>query len=160
MPTDQRPIATADAYLSTKVLTASPEELRLLLIEGAIKFLRQGREGLASANYEASHIGFSKCRAILLELISSMRTEIDPDLCSRLRGLYIFMYRELLEASISKDVPRTDKVIELLEYDRESWVLLMDQLVRDKAASSSVRALAGSPYENAHAAYSPISISG
>jgi len=160
MPTDQRPNATADAYLSTKVLTASPEELRLMLIEGAIKFLRQGRDGLASGNFEASHHGFSKCRAILLELVSSMRTEIDPDLCSRLRGLYMFMYRELLEASIQKDVPRTDKVIELLEYDRESWVMLMDQLARDKAAATCVRALAGSPADNAQAAYSPISISG
>ncbi|MEO1059304.1 MAG: flagellar export chaperone FliS, partial [Actinomycetota bacterium] len=29
-------------YLKTKVMTASPEELRLMLYDGALKFCRQG----------------------------------------------------------------------------------------------------------------------
>ena len=157
-PSNSAPTTTADAYLQTRVLTASPEELRLLLIEGAIKFARQGRDGLAAGNFEACHNGYSRCRAILLELISTMRAEIDPDLCSRLRGLYTYMYRELLESSISKDVARADHVIELLDYDRESWVLLMDKLSSDKQAAASVRALTSPP--PAENAYTPLSVSG
>ena len=88
----------ANAYLQTKVLTASPEELRLMLLDGAIKFCRQGREGLAARNYEASYNGFTRCRAILVELITSMRTDVDPDLCGKVSSLYTFMIRELLEA--------------------------------------------------------------
>lgn len=162
-PAQSKAGAQADAYLSTRVLTASPEELRLMLLDGAIKFLRQGRDGLAAGNFEACHIGYSKCRAILLELINTMRTEVDPDLCSRLRGLYTFMYREILESSISKDPKRADKVIELLEYDRESWVLLMDVLTKDKLAAASVRALAAEsadPAPQSEPAYTPLSVSG
>ncbi|MGQ0627667.1 MAG: flagellar export chaperone FliS [Phycisphaerales bacterium] len=149
----------ADAYLSTKVLTASPEELRLMLLDGAIKFARQGRDGLAEGNFEACHQGYSRCRAILLELISSMRTEVDPDLCSRLRGLYTFMYRELLESSLVKDLARADKVIELLEYDRESWTMLMDQLSRDKLSAAGAHALVAGRASH-QPEYTPLSVSG
>ena len=36
----------SNAYLRTKVMTASPAELRLMLLDGAIKFANQAREGL------------------------------------------------------------------------------------------------------------------
>jgi flagellar protein FliS len=156
---------TASAYLTTKVMTASPEELRLMLLDGAIKFTRQGREGLAAKNFEMVHHGFSRARSILLELVNSMRREVDPALCDRLSGLYMFMFRELFEAGHSRDVARADKVIELLEYDRETWLLLIEQLVRERQASQGIRerVAAGQPAQQAAPGgegYSPLSISG
>jgi flagellar protein FliS len=133
------PPPAANAYLTTKVMTASPEELRLMLIEGAIKFARQGREGLAGGNFEAVHNGFSRCRSILLELVNSMRPEVDPELCERLSGLYMFMFRSLLEAAHERSLPKADKVIELLEYDRETWVLLMQRLSDERLAAGAIR---------------------
>jgi len=124
---------SANAYLRTKVMTASPAQLRLMLIEGAIRFARQGREGLAEKDFEACYNGFSQAKSIILELINSLRPEIDPDLCSKLSGLYTFMYRRLLEASMEKDPEIADEVIELLEYDRETWVMLMDKLTTEGA---------------------------
>ena len=79
----------ANAYLRTKVLTASPEELRLLLLDGAIKFARQGREGLAARNYEASFNGISQCRNIVLELL----TTIKPEFATRSLDGKSVMYR-------------------------------------------------------------------
>lgn len=130
----------ANAYLATRVMTASPEELRLMLLDGAIKFARQGRDGLVARNFEVVHHGFSRCRAILLELVTSMRPEVDPSLCERLSSLYMFMFRELLESAHSKDAARADKVIELLEYDRETWVLLMQKLGQEQRAAATLRA--------------------
>jgi flagellar protein FliS len=132
----------AAAYLQTKVMSASPEELRLMLLDGAIKFCRQGRDGLAAKNYETCHHGFSRCRAILVELISSMRTEIDPALCERLTALYVFMINQLIEASHTRNHAPADKVIELLEYDRETWVQLMERLAQERADTSAARARA------------------
>ena len=77
------PQNTTTAYLKSKVLSASPEELRLMLLEGAIKFTLQGREGLATKNYEASFNGFSQARNIVMELINSIRPDADPELCAR-----------------------------------------------------------------------------
>ncbi|MCA9278758.1 MAG: flagellar export chaperone FliS [Phycisphaeraceae bacterium] len=122
----------ANAYLRTRVMTASREELRLMLLEGAIRFARNGRDGLAEKNYEKSFDGISKCREIITELIASMRPEHDPLLCERVRAVYTFMFNELIEANLQKSPERVDAVIELLEYERETWVMLMDKLREER----------------------------
>jgi flagellar secretion chaperone FliS len=129
----------SNRYLETKVMTASPEELRLMLLDGAVKFCRQGRDSLAKKDYEGCHNGYSRCRAILIELISSMRTEVDPSLCEKVSSLYLFLIKELIESSHTKDVAKADKVIELLEYERETWVLLMAKLAEERSAAGAVR---------------------
>lgn len=127
----------ASAYLRTRVLTASPEELRLLLLEGAIRFARQGRDGLSARNYEQSFEGLSKSREIIAELIATMRPEHDPQLCERVRSVYTFLFNELIEASVRKEPARVDAVIELLEYERETWVLLMDRLREERGEAGT-----------------------
>jgi len=125
---------TANAYLQTKVMSASPEELRLMLIEGALKFAIQGRDGIVNQDFEQAYLGFSQCRPILLELINTIRPEHDPELAHRVRSLYTFMFAEISQAGHEKDVERINKVIGLLEYERETWVLLMEKLADERAA--------------------------
>ncbi len=132
-----QPNATAGAYLRTKVLTASAEELRLMLLDGAIKFLGQGCEGLERKDWEAVFDGFSKCRNILLELISSVRPAIDPDLCARVTSLYTFLYTQLVEAGFEKDLPKARKTLEILEYERETWVLAMQRAAEERGPSEA-----------------------
>jgi len=131
------PPPTASAYLKTKVLSASPEELRLMLLEGGIKFAMQGREGLKARNYEASFNGFSQARNIVMELINSIKPEVDPKLCERVGSLYTFIYTQLVEASFHKDIAKADKVIELLEYERETWVMLMAKIAEERGGRSA-----------------------
>ena len=131
---------SANAYLRTKVLTASPEELRLMLLDGAVKFARQGREGLEKKDHEAVYTGFTKCRNIVLELMNSVRTDAAPELKQRINGVYTFMYLHLTEASFEKDVAKADKVIELLEYERETWVLAMQKVAEERATSAPAAA--------------------
>lgn len=135
---------TANAYLRTKVLTASPEELRLMLLDGAIKFLRQGRDGLERKDHEASYDGFSKCRNILLELMNSVRPDIAPELCSRVTGLYTFMYTRLVEAGFERDLAKADKVLEMLEFERETWVLAMRKAAEERQSPGAAAPVEGS----------------
>ena len=126
----------ANAYLRTKVLTASREELRLMLLDGAIKFASQGREGLAARNYEASYNGISQCRNIVLELLTTIKPEFDPELCDRVKAIYTFLYSELVEASLQKSVEKLDGVIKILNYERETWAMLMDKVATERAKPS------------------------
>lgn len=125
---------TANAYLRTRVLTAPPEELRLMLLEGAVKFATQGRDGLVGRNFEASFNGISQCRDIIVELITTVRDEVDPEMADRIRSLYMFIYSELNQASMEKDAAKLDKVITLLEYERETWEMLLRKLAEERAA--------------------------
>lgn len=124
--------ATANAYLRTKVMTAGPEELRLMLLDGAIKFLRQGQDGIGRKDWEAVFDGFSKCRNIVLELINSVRPELEPELCARVTSLYTFLYTQLVEAGFDKDTAKAEKVLGILEYERETWVLAMQRAAEER----------------------------
>lgn len=129
--------ANANAYLKTKVMSASPEELRLMLLDGALRFARIGREGLAEKDYEVSYENLVKSKDILLELINILRPDVDPELCSKLSGLYTYMYKRLTDANMTHEVEPIDEVVSLLEYERETWVMLMDQLKRERDAGGS-----------------------
>jgi len=130
-------------YLRTKVLTASPEELRLMLLDGALHFLAIGREGLAAKTYEKVYEGFWQSKAIVMELITSLRPEHAPELCSRMSGLYTYIYRLLMEASFQRDMTKADEAQKLLEYERETWVMLMDRLSAERAGTPQAPGAAG-----------------
>lgn len=123
-------------YFRTKVLTASPEELKLLLIDGGIRFLKLGREALGNRNWEGVYTNLSQAKDIVLELMGGLRHEIAPELCARQSSLYTWMIVSITEAGFEKDTKKLDDVIATLEYERETWVMLMEQLVKERAANA------------------------
>ncbi len=152
----------ANAYLRTQVMSASPAELRMMLLDGAVKFARQGRQGLAENNHEQVYSGFSQARAIVTELMTSMRPEVAPELCEQVRSLYAFIFQELVRASLDRNIEKADKAIELLEYEQQTWRLLMEQLKTEGAAAGTPnqpKPAAGYAPEG-NPAYTPLSIEG
>lgn len=147
----------ANAYLRTKVMSASPEELRLMLLDGAIKFANQGKEGLERKDYEASYNGVSQCRNIVFELLTTIREDLALDLASNVKALYTFLYTHLLDASVEKNTQKLVEVIELLEFERETWVMLMDRIAAEKAAGTFI---AGTREPVAPAERTPLFIQG
>ena len=128
----------SQAYLRTKVLTASPAELRLMLIDGAIRFTEQARRGYETRDLEAAYDGTTKAQAILLELMNALRPDQAPELCARLSGLYTFLYRTLVESSMSRDPVALEEVLTLLRFERETWTMCMDELSRENRESSAM----------------------
>lgn len=139
------PNDTAIAYLRSKVMSASPEELRLLLLDGALRFARMAQAGLEDRNFEQAYNGFTQCRAIVLELSTTIDTERAPELAQKVGALFDYMYAELVSASLEKDPARVSKVIELLEFERETWVMAMDKLAAERAADHASAHPAASP---------------
>lgn len=129
----------SQAYLKTKVMTASPAELRLMLFDGAIRFAEQARRGYEERDYELSFEGTTKAQNIIMELINSLRPDQSPELCSRLTALYTFMYKSLVQASSTRDVALVDEVIKLLRYERETWALCIQEMARENQAASGMR---------------------
>lgn len=127
----------ANPYLRTKVMTASPEELRLMLVEGCIRFMRQGRDALERKDYETQFEALSNAKNIIIELMTTMRHEIAPDLCSRLDALYTYMFKQLTDGGFDRDSTKIDEVIDLMDYERETWVMLMDKLARERSNAPS-----------------------
>lgn len=129
-------------YFRTKVLTASPEELRLLLLEGCIGFIEEGRTGLAEKDFEKVYSGFSQAKDIVMELMDGLRPEINADLCRNIASLYTFIYRLLMEASFEKSTEKADQALELMRYERETWLLLMEKLRSERGSDDRAPATA------------------
>jgi flagellar protein FliS len=128
----QTPTPQVNAYLRTRVMSAKPEELRLLLIEGATKFAQQGRMGVEHKQHEQAFSGLSQAREIVVELLTSVRSEPNPELAEKVRQIYGFIYNQLVEGGFEKDLKKLDVAIGLLEYERETWVLLMQKLAEER----------------------------
>lgn len=127
----------AQNYLRTQVLTATPEQLQMMLYDGAIRFSEQARPALAARSWEASYNAISRAQRIITELTSSLRHDIAPELCGRLAAIYNFIYRKLVEANVEHKVESLDEAIKILKFQRETWEMLLKQLGRQKAAEAA-----------------------
>jgi flagellar secretion chaperone FliS len=127
----------AQNYLRTQVLTATPEQLQMMLYDGAIRFAEQARPALAAKNWEASYNAISRSQKIITELTSSLRHDIAPELCGRLASIYNFIYKKLVEANVEHKPEALDEAIKILKFQRETWEMLLKQLGRQKAAEAA-----------------------
>jgi flagellar secretion chaperone FliS len=152
----------SDAYLRDAVLTATPEQLHLMLYDGAIRFTRQALEGLEQRNWEAAFEGFSRAQKIIAEMLSSLNYNVDRALCNRMAGLYNFIYRKLVEAGVSRNPGPAKEALRILEYQRETWVMLIEKLRQGQAPAvpAATRPAESSSAEYSDAAYGALSVQG
>jgi flagellar protein FliS len=129
--------STNNPYLRDAVLTAPPEQLQMMLYDGAIRFATQGRDAIVGEDHQKAYDALTRAQKIMLELINGLREEVDPPLVKQVSSIYMFIYRKLVEANVNKDVAVLDDALKLLRYQRETWSLLLDKLRADQAESVS-----------------------
>jgi flagellar protein FliS len=127
----------AQHYLKTKVFTATPEQLQLMLYDGAIRFGEQARLALEEKNYEQSYHNISRVQKIITEMSSTLKPEVAPELCQKLAALYTYVYRKLVDANVDHKIEALDEALSLLRFQRETWTMLLDQLGKTKAAAAA-----------------------
>lgn len=123
---------TTNEYLKTKVMTASQEQLQLMLYDGAIRFCEQARQAVLDKEIEKSFNLLTRAEAIIMEMVSSLRDDFAPETCAKMRSLYFFCYEKFVAANMKKDVVPLDEGLRVLRHMRETWVMLMEQLKREK----------------------------
>ncbi|MFT3786451.1 MAG: flagellar export chaperone FliS [Tepidisphaeraceae bacterium] len=124
----------ANEYLKAKILTATPEQLQLMLFDGAISFSERGKLALQKKDYEGSYNSLVRAQKILLEMNMGLKHDVAPDLCKNLSALYVYCYRKLVEANLKHDAEIVDEALSILRYQRETWTLLMQQLGKARAS--------------------------
>jgi flagellar protein FliS len=129
--------AAAQRYAKTKVFTATPEQLQLMLYDGGLRFAEMARAALLEKNYEQSFKNISRVQRIVMELTSTLRHDIAPEICKNLAAIYAFVYRRLTEANCQRKTEPLDEAIRLLKYQRQTWALLMDKTGKQKAAQAA-----------------------
>lgn len=110
-------------YRDAAVMTATPEQLVVMLYDGAIRFLRQAEHALAEGAYLHSHEKMGRAEAILDELIATLNMDAG-EISIRLQSIYLFCKRALIEARMQKSPDKITEVIGLLDGLRDAWATL------------------------------------
>jgi flagellar protein FliS len=123
----------AQNYFRTRVLTATPEQLQMMLFDGALRFGEQARAALEAKDWESSHSLITRLQKVIVQLNSTLKHDLFPELCGKLAGLYNYAYRKLIEANTRHHAEALDEAMNVLRYQRETWAMLLDQLAKKKA---------------------------
>ncbi len=130
-----------DAYLDTQVRTATPQKLRLMLIDGAIRFGRQAVECWGDEQRSAQRFAaLARCNDIVTELFSTIHADELP-VADQVKAIYQFLLLQIAKVTNHDDPQVLQEVIEVLEQERETWQQVCTQMpeapVREAAADSS-----------------------
>lgn len=121
-------------YQQNNVNTATPGDLTLMLYNGALKFLRQGKAAIEQKKIEEANNKIGRVQDIIAELMSSLNMEIE--ISKNMYALYDFMNNRLIEANIKKDKEILVEVEGLLVEMRDTWkeVIKLNKQEKQKAA--------------------------
>ncbi len=137
-------MTATEEYLENQVMTASPHQLHLMVVDGAIRFARQGLEALEESRWEAVRWSLTKARNCLTELLGGIKAEAAPELAERTRTIFMFVYRNLAVAEIEHNIAAVQDSLKLLQMHRETWVELGRKL--QSSAQSAMRSIIPEPH--------------
>lgn len=110
-------------YNNSKVLTASPSELTLMLYEGAIKFCNIAILAVEHKDVEKAHINIIKTQRIIdyFRQTLDMKYQVAADF----ERVYEYLGRRLVEANAKKDKEILEEVSMHLHSMRDTWKEVM-----------------------------------
>jgi len=118
-------------YKNSKILTASPAELTLMLYEGAIKFCNIAISAVEQKDIQKAHTNIVKTQKIIehFRVTLDMKYPVAQDF----ERVYTYLEQRLVEANIKKDAEILGEVLEHLHSMRDTWKEVM-RLNREKGA--------------------------
>jgi len=122
------------AYQNSKIMTASPAELTLMLYDGAIKFCNIALVGIEKKDIEKAHNNIVKVERIIQEFQSTLDHKYP--VAKDFDQVYTYLRRRLREANMSKDPEILEEVLKHLRTMRDTWKEVMTLNQGNKAQVS------------------------
>ncbi len=126
-------VNAAEAYKRQQVLTATPEALTLMLYNGALRFMTEGREAIEKKDYEEANNSLQKAQNIITEFRVTLNMEYD--IAHQLLPLYNYVYDRLVEANMKSDIAQLDEAKNIVTELRDAWAQAMKKARAEKGAS-------------------------
>ncbi len=109
-----------NAYKNNSVNYASKEQLLLMLVDGAVKFVKMARQAILDKDIIRSHENLVKTQDIFTELMITLDQNAG-EWAVNMYKIYDFIKGKLFEANLKKDVKVLDEVMPLIEEVRNTW---------------------------------------
>lgn len=114
---------TANAYKNQQIMTASPEELTLMLYNGAIRFITESMQAIDQGNLEKANAANLRAQDIVREFMCTL--DMQHEISQNYFKLYDYIEYRLLQANIKKDKSQLEEAKNLLIELRDTWVQAM-----------------------------------
>lgn len=111
------------AYQNSKIMTASPAELTLMLYDGAIKFCNIAIVAIEKKDIEKAHNNIVKVERIIQEFQATLNHKYP--VAKDFDQVYTYLIRRLREANMKKDVEILEEVLKHLRTMRDTWKEVM-----------------------------------
>lgn len=110
-------------YNNSKIMTASPAELTLMLYEGAIKFCNIAIVAIEHGDVQKAHNNIQRTERI----VDYFRQTLDMSypVAEDFERVYSYLSRRLIEANIKKDKEILEEVNTHLRSMRDTWKEVM-----------------------------------
>lgn len=113
----------AAAYKDSKILTATPAELTLMLYEGAIKFCNIALMAIDKGDINKTHENILKAERIIMEFRHTL--DFKYPVAKDFDLVYEYIYRRLIDANIKKDKEILEEALGYIREMRDTWKEVM-----------------------------------
>ncbi|KIH75645.1 flagellar protein FliS [Geoalkalibacter ferrihydriticus] len=128
--------AYLNSYRNTQVQTASPEQILVMLYDGAIRFLNQACVAMENGDRALKIKNLDKTLAIIAELNATLNHEVGGEIAANLAALYDFIMREIPRANAKNDPRVLQPVLNILGELREAWVQAAEIVRKERAGQA------------------------
>ena len=115
----------ANIYKNQQIMTASPQQLTLLLYNGALRFLNESILAMEQGNMEKSHNANQRVQDIVREFVVTL--DMSYEISKTWAQLYEYTEYCLIQGNIKKNVEQLHQAKNVLQELREAWVGAMKQ---------------------------------
>ena len=132
--------AQSDSYLLQQITSASPEQLCVMLLEGAQRFLQQCIAAVKVRNIEEKARLVNRVSAIIEELMLQVDNNGENELAVNLSRIYEWWMNQLFEASRSNRFEPLEMIYSQMNEMKITWAQLAQ---RGQATSRPIGGLGG-----------------
>jgi flagellar secretion chaperone FliS len=118
---------TSDNYLVTEVMTATPQKLQLMLIDASIRAIHCALQHQQAGEKTPACECIIRAQQIVGEMLAALDYEAKSDLVKKVAGVYLFVYRTLVDAAMTLNALKINDALKVLTVERETWRLLCEK---------------------------------
>jgi len=108
-----------EVYQRNQITTARPEELTMMLYNGALRFVVQAKAAIEKQDLAKAHSLMIRTQEIMTELMLTLNP--DYEISESLLNLYDYMKRRLIDANIQKDIVILEEIENMIVELKTTW---------------------------------------
>lgn len=127
----------AEAYKRQQIMTATPEALTLMLYNGCLKFMNEGKEAVEAKQYENANNLLQRAQQIISEFRITLN--MDYEISHQLMPLYNYCYDRLVEGNIKSDTAMIQEAIDIIKELRDAWAQAMKKARQENGSQQNIQ---------------------